>query len=288
MVGNGRLQQAHPPRALLLATGEEVPQGQSIRARLLIVEVALGEVDRATLSECQRSGEHGHLAGSMGAFVSWIGGRHDELQQRLQTRSREIRGQGRGRAIHARLPAALAELQSGFEMWLKFALETGAIAMGERMELEQRCERAFQELADRQIRYYQASDPALRFVGLLKNAIACGQGHVADRKGKAPGSAETWGWRRKHKGEGWDPQGTRIGWVTGVDLFLEPTVSYRIAQSVAGIERLTLSQQTLHHRLRESGLLASVDRGRQMVQVRRTLEGSPRQVLHLKATELAE
>src|SRR6185295_1221270 len=30
MVGNGRLQQTRPPRALLLATGEDVPQGHSI------------------------------------------------------------------------------------------------------------------------------------------------------------------------------------------------------------------------------------------------------------------
>jgi hypothetical protein len=80
MVGNGRLQQARPPRALLLATGEEVPRGSSIRARLLIVEVALGEVDRATLSECQRAVEDGHLAGSMGAFLGWIAGCYDELQ----------------------------------------------------------------------------------------------------------------------------------------------------------------------------------------------------------------
>jgi hypothetical protein len=39
--------------------------------------------------------------------------------------------------------------------------------------------------------------------------------------------------------------------------------------------------------LQEAGLLASIDRGRQMVQVRRTLEGRPRQALHLKAKELA-
>jgi hypothetical protein len=39
--------------------------------------------------------------------------------------------------------------------------------------------------------------------------------------------------------------------------------------------------------LRESGLLASVDKGRQMVQVRRTLEGCPRQVLHLRVGDLA-
>ena len=50
--------------------------------------------------------------------------------------------------------------------------------------------------------------------------------------------------------------------------------------------RNRVSQQTLHQRLRERGLLASVDRGRQMVQVRRTLEGRPRQVLHLKAMDL--
>jgi len=69
---------------------------------------------------------------------------------------------------------------------------------------------------------------------------------------------------------------------------LETAVSYRVAQALSGTERLTLSQQTLHHRLRESGLLLSVDGGRQMVQVRRTIDGSPRQVLHLKATDLAE
>ncbi|MGD1092897.1 MAG: hypothetical protein ABSB35_13025 [Bryobacteraceae bacterium] len=40
------------------------------------------------------------------------------------------------------------------------------------------------------------------------------------------------------------------------------------------------------HRLRERGLLVSTDVGRQMLTVRRTLEGCPRQVLHLKAGDL--
>ena len=79
-----------------------------------------------------------------------------------------------------------------------------------------------------------------------------------------------------------------MGWVAGSDLFLEPTACYQVAQALAGSERLPVSQPTLHQRLRESGLLASVDLNRQMVQVRRTLEGCPRQVLHLKAKDLAE
>ena len=71
--------------------------------------------------------------------------------------------------------------------------------------------------------------------------------------------------------------------MTGSDVFLEPTASYQVAQALAGPERLPVSQQTLHHRLRERGLLASLDPARQMVQIRRTLGGCPRQVLHLKA-----
>src|SRR6266849_3206831 len=87
-------------------------------------------------------------------------------------------------------------------------------------------------------------------------------------------------------GRGWVPQGTRVGWVARSDLFLEPAASYHVAQQAAGVERLAVSEQTLRHRLREHGLLASLDVGRQMLLVRRTLEGCPRQVLHLKATQL--
>jgi hypothetical protein len=222
----------------------------------------------------------------MSAFLCWIAGRYDELQERLQKRSLEIRGKGRGRAVHARLPGALAQLQSGFELWLEFALETGTISSAERNELGRRCEHAFQELADHQTRYHHASDPARQFISLLKAALAYGHAHVSDRKGNAPESPESWGWRGNSISEGWTPQGVRIGWLTRGDLFLEPASSYRIAQGVVGTERLPISQHTLHHSLQESGFLVSVDRGRQMVQVRRTLEGCSRQVLHLKARDL--
>jgi len=288
MAGNGRVKSPRPPRALLMATGEDVPRAHSIRARLLVIEVAPGEVDLPTLSECQRAGDDGTLAAAMAAYVQWIAGRYEELQDRIRTRSLEIRAEGRGRAVHARLPAALAELQSGFEVWLEFAVEQGTISAAERTEWRQRSERAFQELAGRQARYHQASDPVLRFIRLLQSAITSGRAHFAHRSGAAPESAQLWGWQRRSDDQGWTPYGTRIGWVMGDDVFLEPTVSYQVAQELAGTEPLPVSQQTLHHRLRESGLLASVDANRQMVQVRRMLEGCSRQVLHLRAKDFMQ
>ena len=174
--------------------------------------------------------------------------------------------QGHGRAIHARLPGALAELQSGWELFLEFALEVGAIAMAEREELEERSENAFALLCALQATYQATSDPAMRFMVLLKAALTSGGAHVADRRGKVPDDAAVWGWQRKPKPNGrWTTRGTRIGWVSRGDLFLDPAASYQVAQELPGSERL-VGEQTLRHRLRESGLLASVDTGRQMVQ----------------------
>jgi hypothetical protein len=288
MGGDGRVSAPMPPRGLLLATGEEVPQGQSIRARQLIVEVAPGKVEPARLGPCQEAARKGQFSAAMGAYVMWMAGHYEELQNRLQTRVRELRSQGYRRTVHARLPSALAELQTGWEIFVQFALVAGAIDRGEKEELERRGSRALEELGLLQAKFQEATDPALRFVALLRAALLCGRAHVADRQGRAPEEPARCGWQYQRSGRKWVPQGARIGWVAGMDLYLEPAASYQVAQQLAGAERLAVSQQTLRHRLREHGLLVSTDVGRQMLTVRRTLEGCPRPVLHLKVSDLVK
>src|ERR1039457_6147076 len=189
--GDGRLRVPPAPRALVLGTGEAVPPGQSIRARLLIVEVSAGEVERTALSACQRAGQEGLLAAAMGAFVVWLAGRYEEMQERSHRRVLEIRSQGHGGAGHARTPAAVAELQSGMEIFLEFAAAVGAIGGAEKEELEGRNGRALGELAGRQAKYQAARDPALRFMALLPSRAggrngACGRpaGQSAGRGGR--------------------------------------------------------------------------------------------------------
>jgi len=284
-----RLRAAKPPRTLFLATGEEVPRGHSLRSRLLIVELRPSEVDQSMLSRCQGAGQNGLLATAMNGYLTWMAPRYDVLQEQLHTRLRELRSRSQQptNSVHARLPTAIAELQSGWEVGLQFACEVGAIDKAERVELQRRTGQALEELAAAQICYHQASDPALRFLALLQAALCTGRAHVADRLGQVPDGPEQWGWRRKPSGRAWAPQGTRIGWLAAADLFLDPVASYESAQAVAGAERLPVSSQTLRHRLREHGLLLSVDRGRQMLLVRRTLENVPRQVLHLRAGDVS-
>src|ERR1017187_5291199 len=164
--------------------------------------------------------------------------------------------------------------------------EVGALSRAEKEQLQRRGEGALGDLAQRQAQYQAGSDPAWRFVALVQAALAGGRVPVADRQGKVPTAAAAWGWQRRGPGRGWEARGTRIGWVAGGDLYLEPTASYEVARTVAGTARLSVSEQTLRQRLREQGLLASIDAGRQMLQVRRTLGGQPRQVLHLRTSDV--
>ena len=96
-----------------------------------------------------------------------------------------------------------------------------------------------------------------------------------------PDQPERWGWRCTDSG--WYPAGIRIGWIDLDDVYLEPDLSYEVAQKQAGNERIPLTERTLHSRLNERGLLASIDTARETLKVRRTLEGRGREVLHLKA-----
>jgi len=91
--------------------------------------------------------------------------------------------------------------------------------------------------------------------------------------GRPPIQAADWTWKRRTKGSDWTPQGRRIGWVSGGDLFLEPRASYDVAQEMAGPELLPMGEQVIRNRLRQRGFLINVDVGLQMPQVRRPLEG---------------
>jgi hypothetical protein len=101
---------------------------------------------------------------AMGAYLAWIARDYENRQEHLRRRSRELRGAANGGAstVHARLPGILAELQSGWEMWLQFALDVGAISNPEQAKLEQRGRTALAKVAAIQLSYHQASDPALR------------------------------------------------------------------------------------------------------------------------------
>jgi hypothetical protein len=288
------LRPAKPPRGLVLSTGEDVPHGQSLRARLLVLEVGPGDVDADRLSACQADAAAGRYAAAMAGFVRSVAGGYPTIRAGLRAEVVRLRGLALEGRSHRRTPEIVANLAIGIDHLLRFATGVGAIDTGRADALRGRCWRALLDAASDQRSHQAAGEPAARFIELLSTAVAAGRAHVANEEGDRPENPGAWGWRRIPEGafanESWRPMGERVGWVTdeGDDLYLDPDASFAAAQRVGRDtgDPLAIAPRTLHRRLQQAGLLRTVDEVRGRLTVRRTLGDARRTVLHLGATAL--
>jgi hypothetical protein len=281
-----RLREPKPPRSLILSTGEDIPKGHSVRARLLLLELAKGSIRASNLTACQLEAEAGLYAQAMGAFIQRVAGNYEQLRAALLKRVSELRVEALRNVTHARTPEIIANLQAGFEFYLEFGVESGALDTAERDRLAAECWEALRESATAQAKHHAASEPTAMFLALLRSVLTSGRAHLGARNSRVPESAAMCGWRMS--ASAWTPLGDCIGWVDGEDVYLESAAAFRQVQLAgrdAG-EGLPVSEQTLKRRLHEKGLLASVDSQRQTVTVRRSVAGASKDVLHFGRTTI--
>ncbi len=104
MRSDGTLRPPRPPRGLFLSTGEDTPPSQSLRGRLLILEVAPGDVPLARLTAHQHAAAAGLYAQALAAFVRWVAPWYGEAVGRLAAEREKLRDRattGVGSARHA-------------------------------------------------------------------------------------------------------------------------------------------------------------------------------------------
>jgi len=269
-----------PPRSLILSTGEDVPRGQSLRARMLILELASCGLDSSKLTQCQQEAANGLYAQVMSGFLRWLAPSYEGLRERLKEERALLRQRASDSKQHRRTPSIVADLALGLRYFLLFAHDCGAISKEEAERFWEGSWRELGEVAASQSQHQVASEPTRRFRELLSAAIAGGRAHVADPGGDRPENPGAWGWRLS--GEEWRPQGERVGWLEGGDLYLEPEAAYAAVQKQGrdSGEPPAVTGRTLRKRLHERGLLLSVDDARHVLTVRRTLGGRRWEVLH--------
>ena len=297
MRADGTLRPPKPPRGLILATGEDVPRGHSIAARLAVIEVQRGSVNLTRLSQCQKDATGGDYASAMAGFLAWLAPQFAEVQAGLDGERIELRDQFVGKCPHARTPDIIANLLIGLRYLLKFAEEIGAIDRKRREELWHRGQAAFLAVADQQREHQRAVDPVARFPEMIAAILSSGRGHVAGIDGRepsAPPSPESWGWVGRETSSGLDgprttyqARGSKIGWVENDELYLEPDATYASLAELAREQGQTypVTQQTLYRRLKEAGLLLRTDGARTTYPA--TVESVRRRVLVFSAAFLA-
>jgi Domain of unknown function (DUF927) len=130
---DGALRPTRPPLGMVLSTGEDVPRGQSLQARLMVVEVpqnGVGALDWQKLTDCQGKAAAGCYAQAMAGFIRWLAPQYREVRQGLREEIAALRQQAYQSGQHRRTPDMVANLAVGLHYFLTFAQEVGAVGPG--------------------------------------------------------------------------------------------------------------------------------------------------------------
>lgn len=295
MRADGSLRPNKPPRGMILSTGEDIPEGHSIKARTLILELEKDALNWPRITEAQKLAAEGIYASATAGFISWLAEDYPSRMTDFRANQIKYRKQLQNTG-HKRTVDAGAQLLANYQSLLAFALEVGALPEIEQAALWQRINSGIQAALEPQANLQTQSDPVARFGELLTGIFVSGRAHVIDAAtGEYPGDG--WGWEQyeatteygtetKHRAKG-----NRIGWLDGPDLYLEPQATYAELQRFARDQgdSVPVTERTLWKRLHERGVILSREEPRLTVR-RQGLAGTNQRtyVLHLTASYIAQ
>jgi hypothetical protein len=314
--GRGRLQSdlkqraAYHPRGLVLMTGEDIPRGQSCRARITIASISRdvtdnrkGDIDSYRLTALQEHARIGTLAAAMSGYLQWLAPQMNALKRSLP----EVIRIGRDKAIHAglkghtRAPSDFASLKAGLALFTDFARQCGAITQAEAEQFLSEASAALWRLIEEQDEHQASQDEVTRFLALLSSALSSGRCHVIDLEGGEKGvpggnmsCVRNFGWIQDARGD-YTPQGTLIGWMDKSEdtLYLDGDAAHAVVVKYAGDQggNFSLGQRTLILRIYERGLLTKITKtkaGKVEYSVQKALTGSNKRRYALRLSALID
>ncbi|MGZ0079210.1 cell wall-binding protein [Methylomonas sp. ZR1] len=300
---NMQAQAAPFNRSMMIVTAEDLPRGQSLLGRLLILELGRADVDNPTLSKLQHAAQAGRFPGLMSAYLQWLAPRMDRLKAEFpkvveQLRNAAIRD---GFASsHPRAPEIYSNLLGGAETFMEFLEDAGTLTSEQAnvvlAELENCLKQAFSE----QGAYQTEQDEVERFLQLLRAAFSSGNGHIATviKQGPPVTRPFSWGWRSSGKDLNGDdmykPMGDCCGWYAEprdaqpAEVWMEPNTAFKIVQEFARHQgdSFLISAGSLWRRMAERGLLLKMEHdggGKPRPTIKRTIAGRSVRVLVLDA-----
>ncbi|MCP5003682.1 MAG: hypothetical protein GY941_06975 [Planctomycetes bacterium] len=159
----------YTPRGMLTITGEEIVTLQSTIARLAVVEVEKGSVDRDKLTEIQ--GKADLLPHAMVSYISWVKENRKSIQDNFKQRFIELRKKASDEGVHSKLPEQVAFLTFAFETTLSWLVENGVIGETKAEQMSDEGWDVFMHLAALQAKRINCEDPILKFKEIIQTLI---------------------------------------------------------------------------------------------------------------------
>lgn len=275
------LQETMYPRGLIFSTGEDIPTGHSIRARMMIIELTPGDIRTDHLSEAQKMRSQYSVA--LGSFIEWIAAQdHTAVVKLHKERAKEMR-QEFLEIGHTRTPAMIADMIATIAMFTCFAQDVKAISSKRAEEINAEAKKAVMEIANEQLIYLESQDPTDAFMLGLKMVFDTKVGHLRACDGGIPPNPEEFGWTKKEAIGSiatYTAHGPKIGWVDSPkdSVYLDPHIAFaHVLKAARG--GITITKQTMFKRLKDAGLLNATDTQRSRNSIRVQCEGRTQAVL---------
>jgi hypothetical protein len=304
LTSEGQTKAAPYNRSLAIVTGEDLPKGQSLLGRSLVIELNRADVDVKTLTQLQKARDISKLSGLMSAYLQWLAPKLDHLKKDFSTYVKQYRDSAIRDGIaasHPRAPEIYANLVVGAEKFIDFMQDVGAISSEQANILNAEIETGLRQAFSEQAAYQIEQDEVERFIQLLRAAFSSGSCHIADRLNQGPPVSRpfAWGWRDAGVDvagdKNFNPMGDCIGYhceasgTAPAEVWLIQENAFKIAAQFARNQgdSLLLSAGSLWRRLEEKGLIVHADQddrtGKRRSTTKRVVAGRRVRVMILSA-----
>lgn len=237
------------PRGLVLSTGEDLPEGESLRSRVLCLEWGDGDMRWQVLKGLQDDRSEGLHVGVMAAFIQWQA-RNREKVLNLRTEAYRQALQVLRERGGNRTGDIAANLWSVWPILEAFVQDRNILPVSELAALGKRLWDCVLEMTEAQAAFISEANPVERFRDGLANCLASGRGHLAH--GEQGALPKEW-WSRC----GWQddsPRSPRLGFISPNrnELWLNPSTVF---QEVSRLVDLGVTERSLWKRTGEVGWL---------------------------------
>jgi len=166
----------YDPRGMLLITAEEQTALESTLARLCIIEVTEGAIDRDKLSAIQRESEKLPLA--MASYIHWLRENMEEIKTTFPARFRELRERAANEGFHKKLPEQAAFMGFTLQCVTSFFLEKSIITKDTAAALFAEGWDIFKLLSKQQQQRIEDDNPVQLFFEILSILLIQGQARL--------------------------------------------------------------------------------------------------------------
>lgn len=279
---------AKHPRGLIFNTAEEVPRGESLMARLFVIECQKTSLDFSQLTALQKFASNSVFASAMSGFIQWLAARYSETIERAPKEIARWRDYWAERHIanHRRYATTLGHLTYAWSLWIRAARDAGSLSEEAARELWDRVLLSLGMAGGKQDSHTNSQNPVTRFLELLQSAFASHKAHLEGITGDQPADALSWGWRRVDNSL--QSSSECIGWHTGEEIYLLPDATFALLERYsANGEGIGVQQATLWKHLHEANII-QYDGKRDTYKLRRKAQGREQKVLVIRAEKLSD